>query len=487
MDSANLNATIFNSLRIIDNSIFTAGTAIAVLEDRVIRNSGILSKFDLEGNMLFNRYYIDTLAKLSYDFESDVIFEYKNNFFLSSQNFDYTIGLLKLEKNGVVLQRKVLSTGDSIGFVRPKKIAKFNNDYIFAVSLIRGVSNKVSICYLDSLLNLKKQFDIQDGERLNIPTQLIVNKNNNLTLSFIKSTYRATDTNYVYISQLREIDTAGNLIWKYETPRNKYIYIKKFVQLANGNYLVWGDEEIANFQLQGARWSRIVTDRFLYLAEINPQIGMFKEKRLSLGIANMHHSLKILKDSSIALGASYSEGFYNEPACLIKLNKNYDSLYRRNFRANQLTSDRVIHYPNQIEEMTNGDLVIGGYVWDLPVSSPTAGQWGWLVRTDALGCSLEPSSCRVATQEVENEPLSINVFPNPVSAQLTVDYAFTELPKDATLQITDILGRTVYRQKMVNKQGQIIVEMATLQTGLYLVNVYTEKHIIWQTKVAVQR
>ena len=62
----------------------------------------------------------------------------------------------------------------------------------------------------------------------------------------------------------------------------------------------------------------------------------------------------------------------------------------------------------------------------IPIAQPKAGQWGWLVRTDSLGCSLEPSSCRVATKEIEKSPLSINVFPNPINEQMTIDYQFVK-------------------------------------------------------------
>ena len=152
-----------------------------------------------------------------------------------------------------------------------------------------------------------------------------------------------------------------------------------------------------------------------------------------------------------------------------------------------------LYYPPQpylwlidFKETPSSDLIISGLILkDNPQFNPI------LIKVDSNGCLFnrrcDSADIKVSINSFNFEHQNIKVFPNPVSEQLTVDYAFTELPKDATLQITDILGRSVYRQKMVNKQGQIIVDMTTLQTGLYIASVHSEQHILWQTKVAVQR
>ena len=74
----------------------------------------------------------------------------------------------------------------------------------------------------------------------------------------------------------------------------------------------------------------------------------------------------------------------------------------------------------------------------------------------------------------------------PCFGQLTIEYVFSELPKDAILQITDIIGHFVYSQKIVQKQGQIIVPTAELPAGLYLVNVQSAHQTLWQSKISVQ-
>ena len=114
-------------------------------------------------------------------------------------------------------------------------------------------------------------------------------------------------------------------------------------------------------------------------------------------------------------------------------------------------------------------------------------KWGWLVRTDSLGCSLEPSSCRVTTKETENTPLSINVFPNPVNEQMTIDYQFIKQQNNVYVEIVDMLGRAVFRQKIDDAQGQMQWQTNFAASGLYIVSVKSGNQILWQTKVSVQK
>ena len=492
LDTGNVLATVFFSMRIAGNKIYTSGTNIVPLDSTSGRfvNSGILTQFDLLGNIVKNNYYRQGAENCF--FYDDVMVIDRNRVNLIGMSFESSITYLATNYNGDEIIRKKYypTTFPTTAYSNPASMVKFGNGYALTAynAFFTRTPTQASVIIIDTLGSIIKTFDFEAG-RLNCgPGAILMNKNKNLTFSTSQFQGNDTDSGYVYVSKIREIDSSGTTLWSYSTPASRYIICTKFAQLANGNYLIWGTEELARIEFNGTRWVRQIYGAVPYIAEISPQRGLVWERKFQLETGSRLQCLKILRDSSIVLTGAYDDGFYSTSAFLIRLNSRGDSIYRRNFKTPEFVSDRIVYYPNQIEELLNGDLLIGGYLMNnRRVTEPGTGQWGWLVRTDSLGCSLQPSSCRVATKEIENGPLSINVFPNPVSAQLTVDYAFTELPKDATLQITDILGRTVYRQKMVNKQGQIIVEMATLQTGLYLASVHSEQHILWQTKVAVQR
>ena len=477
-------ATTFSSLRVVGNNIYTAGVAVRIV-DSVITNSGIFSSFDMSGNMLKNTYF--GVIPTNSDFNNDVMWVERNNTFtLIGANFDYTSNFVKVDKEGNILYKKVfnrldtfVSLGWSANFVR------IGDKYAFAAYISRPTVSKSMVHFTDTLGNTIKMVEFNTTERVSHSNQIIKNKNNNLVISAFHTSKSDTDTNYMYFSELREIDTAGNTLCNYYTPRNRYIYFKKVIELANGNYLVGGDEETST-QI----WIyRNLTSVSPYLAEINPQRGIVWEKRIKNGAPSRMYGLKLLKDSSIIITCSYDDGFSNSTSRLIKLSKSKDSLYSRNFRATSITSGNILHIPNQIEELDNGDLVIGGWAQDLKnrTLSVTSGQWGWLVRTDSLGCSLEPSSCRTPTKDIKEYPLSILAYPNPTSGSLTIDFDIQASFKAAHFSLIDITGREVLHQKIDNGQKQLVWQTEQLNQGLYFVILKVDGQIVYQNKVSVQK
>ena len=457
-------ATVFRSLRVVGNNIYTAGVAVRDVDTpTVITNSGIFSSFDMSGNMLKNTYY--GVIPTNSDFNDDVLLVEPNNVFsLVGYNFDYTFSFLKVDKDGNTQFKKIYTPLDTAyQFGPPPNFVKIADKYVFAsYAAYRGFSNTLAYI-VDSIGDTKRVVQFNNTEKISHPTQIIKNKNNNLTLCLFNKSYSSTDTNYVYISQLREIDTLGNTKWVYNTPRNRFIYFKKFVQLANGNYLAWGDEELSHI-VGRFRTAYAVGP---YLAEINPQRGIIWEKLFDLGTYSRMFGYKTLKDSSMVLACSYDDGPNNSSSCIIKLNKNRDSLYRRNFRPTPIISDRIIPYPNQIEELDNSDLLIGGYVEDRLLASSTLGQWGWLVRTDSLGCSLQPSSCRTPTQDIKEIPVNLIAYPNPTSNQLFMTFEDVPTETQADMRILDLLGKTVFQRKLDFSTTPLSIDVSALPAGVY--------------------
>jgi Secretion system C-terminal sorting domain len=241
---------------------------------------------------------------------------------------------------------------------------------------------------------------------------------------------------------------------------------------------------------RNGRLYRTVYDVFPYFAEINPQRGVVWEKRFNLGSTSRMYGFKMLRDSSMILTGGFSDGPNYGSGFFIKLNSRRDSIFRRNFRTTTITSSSVSHFPNQIEELDNGDLLIGGYVWDYRniSQSTTSGQWGWLVRTDSLGCSLEQSSCRVATQDIEKGPLSIKGFPNPTTGIFTVDLSEIPPNQKTVFKMYNTVGQLVMSQKLDSTADKIEFDARNLIEGFYIFTLNTEGgQIVANGKLQVQR
>lgn len=69
----------------------------------------------------------------------------------------------------------------------------------------------------------------------------------------------------------------------------------------------------------------------------------------------------------------------------------------------------------------------------------------------------------------DNQLSSISIYPNPVTDKLTIDTAaFTSAT--AKITIYDVTGKTIYNTEQAIA-GSIVVDMATYNTGLYLINI----------------
>jgi hypothetical protein len=104
-----------------------------------------------------------------------------------------------------------------------------------------------------------------------------------------------------------------------------------------------------------------------------------------------------------------------------------------------------------------------------------------------MGCSLEPSSCRTPTQDIEKPPLSMIVYPNPTSGSLVVDFDIQTLFTEGSVSLLDLTGKIILHQKINQGQKQAIWQTEQLKHGLYFIIMKVDNQVVYQTKVSVQK
>jgi hypothetical protein len=76
----------------------------------------------------------------------------------------------------------------------------------------------------------------------------------------------------------------------------------------------------------------------------------------------------------------------------------------------------------------------------------------------------------------------LTVSPNPFSSQTTI--SFTKELKNTTIKITDMLGKEAKSYQMSG--NQMVIEKGELQTGVYFIQVFSEKQLIAVEKIGIQ-
>jgi Secretion system C-terminal sorting domain len=481
VDSLRPLAVVFKSMRIIDNAIYTAG--VGIIGDSFYYNPGLLMKFDLQGNVLFKKY--QGRIPVTNEFWDDVLTPISNKrILLSGTNRDSSFSVLILNYNGdsILKKQHFPSSRDYIHGLPCSNVQISDNRFALGVTVNRRTNSRPVIYIIDSLTSIIDSFTIEDNWLNVSPLQVSLSKSKKLSVLTRGSTGWFQNVTYKYATQLYEFDTLGNVQWRYETPVNRYVFGDGFTQLANGNYLMWGYEEFTKPDVFNR--FRLYDSVRVFVQEIKPNVGVVWHKYFGLPNSGTILDLKILKDSSIVFVGNYTEpsDSVNLRGYLIKLSKNRDSIFKRNL-LHPTFSRGAYYFPEKIEALDNGDLIIAGYAQDYFQGSPTQGQWGWLIRTDSMGCSLE-STCRVPTNEVEKGPLSIKAFPNPANDIFTVEYELEKI-QDAEIVVTDLLGRMVVRQSIDQEKGQYSWNVTGVASGIYYVFVKNNGKIVWQTKAFV--
>jgi hypothetical protein len=139
--------------------------------------------------------------------------------------------------------------------------------------------------------------------------------------------------------------------------------------------------------------------------------------------------------------------------------------YLADYRFSNNTQDYRVNTWEWINLTTLGNL--DSLIFSL--SSSDVGQWG--MNTPAFFCIDEFNKQNVGLEDISNE-LQLNLYPNPAKNQITVINPFSE---DAQLTITDMTGKVVYTELMVDEENKISVEYLT--AGSYITRLVTNNKI----------
>ncbi len=127
------------------------------------------------------------------------------------------------------------------------------------------------------------------------------------------------------------------------------------------------------------------------------------------------------------------------------------------------------------------------YIWSPPVSNPNQLLPGWyfLCVTDNNTCQTCDSAFVDYIVEINDVPLSFNSFilsPNPMHQWTVIRFI---APVTGTLAVSDLSGRVIFRQEVVN-QKEWLIYRRQLTAGLYLVSFQKPGHRPFITKLIVQ-
>ena len=463
-DSLKRQSVQFTSMVVSDDNIYAIGIG-AVVDSIFVDNLGFFSKFSLNGEIQKQKYYGKYPTTVS--LYSNNLIKISNTLFAAvGINQDSSFAMIVMDNDAnQVFQKNYPPFSNQYFFGVSQFVTKlFQNNYsIIAPTVYKNYTNIVLII-LDSLGNKKSFFEYPSDAfyPYTVPTKILTTKSGNILIAANKF-YKTDDLDpsHRFFTQLMEVDTAGVILWVYNTPHERYIHSDYIQELPNGNILMWGRED---FPRRVGQYQ--VYDSKAYIAEVNKNNDVVWERRFDFGIGSQFTDVKVLKDQSIvAVGHALTLKDTTRYGILFKMNSRHDSIFTRYLRNEQLRA----YYRNesrlvQIECLDNGDLIMAGHLYDTYTRSPTFGQWAWLLRTDSLGCFIPNCGLTATTEKEETNPsVNLTLYPNPTHEQLNLRFNNPNQLK-YNVSIYDYLGKQVFSGFNITT-----VDVQHFKLGLYVI------------------
>ena len=107
------------------------------------------------------------------------------------------------------------------------------------------------------------------------------------------------------------------------------------------------------------------------------------------------------------------------------------------------------------------------------------------VRTDSIIVHVVPLPCLLSVADINKEVVSMQVFPNPAGNAVNIGYNLNDDNQAATLQLSNILGQTIYSKSLPGKSGIQQIDMAQFATGMYTVYIKCSSAVVATGKLVV--
>ncbi len=297
--------------------------------------------------------------------------------------------------------------------------------------------------------------------------------------------------NFVAQAKLWKLDTAGNVLWTYEsTPSKLTNWARDVVRTADGGYVYCGQgdgKEVpdANPQSAEMEWKGWVEK-----IDVNRQVVW--NKSTSTLYTNMDYNewrvLRILPSGDLMLAGGISGGMQQPDTLdrlyggLMKLSDDGNIKWARKYVAPN-SDTGFIYRVYDMKTVADGGYIVCGEATDIlfPQTPPT--QQGWLLKVDSNGCSGpgDPQCWPVGIHETEAPQVKYRVYPNPVGDVLYISGTATQENK-VSVTVYDALGRQV-SEYALPASGKGNINVSNWAPGLYLYRISAGSRLLQQGRV----
>jgi hypothetical protein len=288
----------------------------------------------------------------------------------------------------------------------------------------------------------------------------------------------------IWYSNIIKTDSAGNIEWEYLSDETLVEGVHDLIETPDGGLIYgsgWGTENGHSAVFKG------------YVVKLDDQMqvewdlildGTSRNEGGELHVAALPDGNYAVSDmthtqdtTETMLGLGYT--YFGR---LTKINPQGQIIWQRWYFPDDLTGD---HFKDMYDmQATDDGFTMVAHSIDYEATSQ--GQRGWLIKTDTSGC-LTPGCGSVGI--IDPEAMEIGqmlIYPNPATNHIAIDLSLPAGTKGGTLEIVDMLGRTVYSEAIPFHNTSYDVNTSAWANGRYNAVVVSEDAQFSQALIIVK-
>jgi hypothetical protein len=377
--------------------------------------------------------------------------------------------LAKLDETGDTLFTKVYARPDTSDFLldivqtRPNKLLLIGWTYDDTVA----VSSAAQLLFItvDTLGNELNRVIWGGGGTDYVHSGLVINDDGEVLMTGYTRSFGGVASGRTWVIKT---DSIGNVLWhqEYSGVFGGGSSCTRICSLPDGNFLAAGGNQSfgnSSFGVDGA------------LLKFDPSGNQIWAKEYEVPEGQGLWDCKGLSDGTIvSCGVTVGDDG-SQAGWLIKTDADGELIWSRTFNPSSF-----IDFIRFMLVMPNGDIVMIGN----GRAPNEVIQDGWILRVDSNGCLVE-GCYSVGIEELEEKTILVDVWPNPVSDVLNIDFSIhASFGRALEVTVVDVSGKEILR--FTQNDTRESIDVSSWPAGIYILNGTDDKGRSFSVKVVKQ-
>lgn len=188
---------------------------------------------------------------------------------------------------------------------------------------------------------------------------------------------------------------------------------------------------------------------------------------------NFSQIINVSATEYVAVGHCYRDSM--TVGWMIKFNLEGEMIWDSYFSYVPLTnsSQWPEHEIYDIKQTYDKGFIMAGSAHDVTLTmAGNPGSFGWLVKTDSVGCLVPDCQDFLNNNEVLKSELKLDLFPNPTSSVLNIYYYEPNFSGNVVMGVYDLNGKMIHEWIVTSNDMTYIYDISGLVSGTYVLKVY---------------